>query len=291
VHDTLRGQLAVQSSALDDMVLLRSDGTPTYIFASVVDDHDAGITNVIRGDDHLTNSVRQSLIYNAMNWDLPVFTHIPMVCDTDRSKLSKRTGAQNISALRDAGYLPEAVLNAVLRTGWSCGDEEFVTVKRALELFELGGLNKSAACFDPAKLDHLNGLYIRQHPDLWSIVQSRLVGWSAEECKRAQALLEEVAKRSTTLNDVVKGLVYCKDDFKTDPSNISGLRDALDITDFNPAEIEVALRKFAVAHEIKMRDLAQSIRMAITGSHISPSIFMMLSALGKDLVLKRLGAK
>jgi glutamyl-tRNA synthetase len=288
VPDTLRGKVCVQCSALDDMVLLRSDGKPTYILASAVDDHDADITHVIRGDEHLTNSARQSLIYRAMGWTMPVLTHIPMVCDADGNKLSKRSGAQSIAGLRDAGYLPEAVLNAALRTGWARGDDEVVPVKRALEIFELGGLNKSAARFDGAKLDYLNAVYMRQHADLWSIVQPMLVGWSEHECRRARILLPEVAKRSSTLVEILGGLAYCRDDFCGGAGGMDGLCDALRSADFSAEGIEVALRRFATNSGIGMREVAQSIRVAITGSDVSPSLFFMLSALGRDLVLKRL---
>jgi glutamyl-tRNA synthetase len=165
VHDKVQGEVTVDCKQLDDMVLLRSDGTPTYMLAVVVDDHDMGVTQVIRGDDHFTNTFRQLMIYNAMGWDAPGFAHVPMILGADGAKLSKRHGALGVDAYRDMGYLPEAVLNYLLRLGWSHGDDETISIRQAIEWFTLDAVGKSPSRFDFVKLENLNGHYMREADD------------------------------------------------------------------------------------------------------------------------------
>jgi glutamyl-tRNA synthetase len=165
VNDKVQGTVTVKNSELDDMILLRSDGTPTYMLAVVVDDHDMGVTQVIRGDDHLTNTFRQLMIYNAMGWKAPDFAHIPLIHGADGAKLSKRHGALGVDAYRDMGYLPEAVRNYLLRLGWSHGDDEIISTEQAIEWFDLDAAGKSPSRFDFTKLENLNGHYLREADD------------------------------------------------------------------------------------------------------------------------------
>jgi glutamyl-tRNA synthetase len=166
IEDAVQGRVVVKNAELDDMILLRSDGTPTYMLAVVVDDHDMGVTHVIRGDDHLNNAFRQLGIIKAMGWDEPVYAHIPLIHGADGAKLSKRHGAMGVDAYRDElGMLPEAVCNYLLRLGWGHGDEEIVSRERAIELFDLAGVGRSPSRFDLKKLENLNGHYIREADD------------------------------------------------------------------------------------------------------------------------------
>src|SRR3954469_12923509 len=174
--DHVQGEVRVQNAQLDDMVLLRADGTPTYMLSVVVDDHDMNVTHVIRGDDHLTNNFRQVQIYRAMGWDLPEFAHIPLIHGADGAKLSKRHGALGVDAYRDMGYLPEALRNYLLRLGWGHGDDEIISTEQAIEWFDLDGIGRSPAQFDFAKLDSINAHYIREADDarLLALVAERL---------------------------------------------------------------------------------------------------------------------
>src|SRR5690606_32873346 len=165
VQDLVQGEVKVANEQLDDMVLLRGDGTPTYMLSVVVDDHDMDITHVVRGDDHLTNTFRQHQLYDAMGWAVPAFAHIPLIHGPDGAKLSKRHGALGVDAYRDMGYLPEALRNYLLRLGWGHGDDEIISTVQAIEWFDLGGVGRSPSRFDFAKLDNLNGHYIREADD------------------------------------------------------------------------------------------------------------------------------
>ncbi|MCL4161415.1 UNVERIFIED_CONTAM: hypothetical protein GTU68_063378, partial [Idotea baltica] len=162
ITDQVMGEISVDNKEMDDLIMLRSDGTPTYMLAVVVDDHDMGITNIIRGDDHLTNSFRQHQIYSAMGWAIPEFAHIPLIHDTEGKKLSKRKGALGIFEYREKGYLPEAVCNHLLRLGWSHGDDEIIPMDKAIEWFSLDGIGKSPSRFDLEKLNHINKHYMQQ---------------------------------------------------------------------------------------------------------------------------------
>lgn len=298
VEDAVRGTVSVDTSTLDDMVLLRSDGTPTYVLACVVDDYDAEVTHIIRGDEHLTNAFRQSMICQALGWVTPKFAHIPLVCDTAGNKLSKRVNSQNIAHLRSDGYLPEAILNAILRTGWSCGNNEIIPVASALKMFDLDGINKAAARLDPKKLIHLNGYYIRSMPaqDLWEQhIKPRLLDWSSQDKQRALALLEETAKRHSTVGEIVDALKYCQQSFvievsELDPAPMKKIHDVLqNCADFSKATLEPALREFASINNLHFgRQVASPLRIAVTGSNTSPCLFHVLSSLGKELVLARI---
>ena len=177
----VQGTVTWKNETLDDLILLRSDGTPTYMLAVVVDDHDMGVTHVIRGDDHLTNAARQTLIYRAMDWDVPVFAHIPLIHGADGAKLSKRHGALGVEAYRDMGYLPEAMRNYLARLGWSHGNDEFFTTEQAIAWFDLSHLGKAPARFDFAKLENLSGQHIRATDDAALLGGDRSLSCSAKE--------------------------------------------------------------------------------------------------------------
>ncbi len=209
----MQGRVVFRNEVLDDLVLLRSDGTPTYMLAVVVDDHDMGVTHIIRGDDHLTNAARQTLIYQALGWDVPKMAHIPLIHGADGAKLSKRHGALGVDAYRAMGYLPEAVLNYLARLGWSHGDDEIFSLEDAQSWFEISDVNKGAARFDFAKLEHLNANYIRASSDehlvkaiidlLPHIPEGPAVAAKLDETRKAQLLasmagLKERARTSSS---------------------------------------------------------------------------------------------
>ena len=208
IADLVQGNVTVDNRQLDDMVMLRSDGTPTYMLSVVVDDHDMGISHVIRGDDHLNNAARQMQIFRAMDWPVPAFAHIPLIHGPDGAKLSKRHGAMGVEAYRDQGYLPEAVRNYLLRLGWGHGDAEIVPTARAIELFDLDGVGRGPARFDKVKLDSLNGHYIRQSDDarLVELIVPRLgAALGAPERGRLAAAMPGLKDRAKTLAELAEG--------------------------------------------------------------------------------------
>jgi glutamyl-tRNA synthetase len=310
VEDLVQGTVRVANAELDDMIILRSDGTPTYNHSVVVDDHDMDITHVIRGDDHLTNTFRQVPIYHAMGWELPRFAHIPLIHGADGAKLSKRHGAVSVLEFREQGYLPEALCNYLLRLGWGHGDVEVLDRDEAIRLFDLDGVGRAPSRMDYAKLSNLNGIYIRQADDdrLTREVIERLahrtdVVLGGAAAGRIRALMPELKQRAKTLvglSDAAAFLVRPlplpmepKAAAVLTPEGKAILRevaDALARTDFTPASIDVALREFAGATGRKLGQVAQPLRAALTGSTASPGIDATLAALGKDEALARLRA-
>ena len=310
VEDLVQGTVRVANAELDDMIILRSDGTPTYNHSVVVDDHDMDITHVIRGDDHLTNTFRQVPIYHAMGWELPRFAHIPLIHGADGAKLSKRHGAVSVLEFREQGYLPEALCNYLLRLGWGHGDVEVLDRDEAIRLFDLDGVGRAPSRMDYAKLSNLNGIYIRQADDdrLTREVIERLahrtdVVLGGAAAARIRALMPELKQRAKTLvglSDAAAFLVRPlplpmepKAAAVLTPEGKAILRevaDALARTDFTPASIDVALREFAGATGRKLGQVAQPLRAALTGSTASPGIDATLAALGKDEALARLRA-
>jgi glutamyl-tRNA synthetase len=310
VEDLVQGTVRVANAELDDMIILRSDGTPTYNHSVVVDDHDMDITHVIRGDDHLTNTFRQVPIYLAMGWELPRFAHIPLIHGADGAKLSKRHGAVSVLEFREQGYLPEALCNYLLRLGWGHGDVEVLDRDEAIRLFDLDGVGRAPSRMDYAKLSNLNGIYIRQTDDdrLTREVIERLahrtdVVLGGTATTRIRALMPELKQRAKTLvglSDAAAFLVRPlplpmepKAAAVLTPEGKTILRevaDALARTDFTPSSIDVALREFAGATGRKLGQVAQPLRAALTGSTASPGIDATLAALGKDEALARLRA-
>ena len=310
LEDLVQGTVRVANSELDDMIILRSDGSPMYNHSVVVDDHDMAITHVIRGDDHLTNTFRQIQVYRAMGWDLPRFAHIPLIHGADGAKLSKRHGAQFALEFRDLGFLPEALCNYLLRLGWSHGDMEVVGREEAIRLFDIVDVNRGASRMDYAKLTNLNGIYIRQADDdrLTQDVMARLAGRDdlalGDAAKaRIQALMPALKERAKTLVDLAGSAAFLARTvpLPMEPKAAAALNDeartmlgrvaaALAETDFSVPAIDGALRAFAERSGLKLGQVAQPLRAALTGSTVSPGIDATLAALGRDEALARIAS-
>lgn len=311
IQDLVQGDVRVANVEMDDMIILRADGTPVYQLAVVVDDHDMAITHVIRGDDHLTNSFRQAMIYRAMGWDLPKFAHLPLIHGPDGAKLSKRHGAQSVVEFRDMGYLPEALNNYLLRLGWGHGDAEILSRDEQIHLFDLDGVGRSPSRMDYAKLSHLNGVWLRQADDarLTDDVLQRLAGRegvTVDDTLRARILtlmpgLKERAKTLVELADSAaflgrhvplafdtKAEKLLTDDARAMLGKLA--RDLAVLAEFDAPAIDAALRHFAENHGHKLGQVAQPLRAAMTGGATSPGIDATLAALGRDEVMARLGA-
>jgi glutamyl-tRNA synthetase len=311
IDDLVQGTVTVANDRLDDMILLRADGTPTYMLSVVVDDHDMGVTHVIRGDDHLTNAFRQSQIFAALGWDIPRFAHIPLIHGPDGAKLSKRHGALGIDAYRDMGYLPEALRNYLLRLGWSHGDEEIIETAQAIEWFDLDAVGRSASRIDFAKLENLNGHYIRETSNealldlVRPFLESRIETILSDPAKtRLIAGFEGLKSRANTLIELAESALFyvseaplpmtdkaaklLTDEAKVILSKLSAaLRDG---TDWSETDLESRLRAFADKEELKFGKVAQPLRAALTGSTTSPGIFEVMAVLGRNEVLSRLSA-
>jgi glutamyl-tRNA synthetase len=308
VDDLVQGTVRVANTELDDMIILRSDGSPTYLHAVVVDDHDMGITHVIRGDDHLTNTFRQIQIFQACGWDLPKFGHIPLIHGADGAKLSKRHGAVSVLEFREQGFLPEALCNYLLRLGWGHGDAEFLTRDQQIALFTIEGVGRAASRMDYAKLTHLNGQWLRGADDarLTADVVARLpaqCGVTADEAAAARilTLMPGLKERAKTLVDLTASAAFLA---RTMPlpfePKATALLDAdaaamlgrlaavLAAADFNIAALDAVLRAFAEAEGKKLGQVAQPLRAALTGSTMSPGIDATLAALGRQESLARL---
>jgi glutamyl-tRNA synthetase len=305
VHDQVQGEVRVGNEQLDDMVLLRSDGTPTYMHSVVVDDHDMGITHVIRGDDHLTNTFRQLQIYQAMGWEPPRFAHIPLIHGPDGAKLSKRHGALGVEAYRDMGYLPEALRNYLLRLGWGHGDDEIISTEQAIEWFDLDGVGRAPSRFDFAKLDNLNGHYLRQADDarLAREVAARLgVARDAAIEQRLVAGMPGLKARAKTLKELADNAKFytlkrplalddkARSQLTADATQVlKDLRNVLAAAQsWSGADLEAAARAFAEAKGVKLGHIAQPLRAALTGATTSPPIFEVMQVLGREETLGRI---
>lgn len=311
INDLVQGEVRVANVELDDMVLLRADGTPTYMLAVVVDDYDMGVTHVIRGDDHLNNTFRQIQVFNAMGWALPAFAHIPLIHGADGAKLSKRHGALGVDAYRDMGLLPAAIRNYLLRLGWSHGDLEIVSTEDAIKLFDLEGVGRSASRFDMAKLENTNAHYMREsEPEslikaISPMIEAKIDrSLSSIETARLNTGMASLQQRTKTLLDLaVSAEIYLNGaPFSQSPKAAkvlagadaaAGLTAALNalssIPDsaWNEERIEAALRAGAEAVDLKLGKLAQPLRAALTGSDASPSLFEVAAVLGRDETLRR----
>ena len=311
VDDLVQGEVRVANAELDDMIILRADGTPTYLHAVVVDDHDMAITHVIRGDDHLTNSFRQSQIYAAMGWERPRFAHLPLIHGPDGAKLSKRHGAQSVVEFRELGFLPEALCNYLLRLGWGHGDAEILSRAEQIALFDLDGVGRSAARMDYVKLTQVNGVWLRQADDarLTQDVLRRLRGRDGlvlDERAEARilALMPGLKERAKTLVDLADSAAFLaasvplrlepKAEALLGEANRAMLRDLAaefaPIEPFGPDEIDAALRRFTERRGVKLGQVAQPLRAALTGTTMSPGIDATAATLGRDEVLARIGA-
>ncbi|MDP2410575.1 MAG: glutamate--tRNA ligase [Pseudolabrys sp.] len=314
IEDQVQGRVAWQNADLDDLVLLRSDGNPTYMLAVVVDDHDMGVTHIIRGDDHLTNGARQTHIYEALGWDVPVMAHIPLIHGPDGSKLSKRHGALGVDAYRAMGYLPAAVRNYLVRLGWAHGDQETFSTAEMIAAFDLPAIGRSPARFDFAKLESLNGHYMRASADadliaaleqllphiaggqelaekLTPELRGKLLAAMPGLKERAKTLIELFeasrflwASRPLDINAAAK-LVLTQDA----KAVIAALLPALEgVADWSAANAEGVVRAFAEQTGHKLGAVAQPLRAALTGRTTSPPIFDVLAVLGRDESLARL---
>ncbi len=306
VRDHVQGDVTVQNEQLDDFILLRSDGTPTYMLSVVVDDHDMGVTHVIRGDDHLNNTFRQNIIYDSMGWDRPEYAHLPMILGPDGSKMSKRHGAASVEEYREMGYLPEAMRNYLLRLGWSHGNDEIISTQQAVEWFNLEHVQQSAARFDFAKLESLNAHYINEAPaerlieaaaaffsvPLDDTARARITAGIGELKSRSKTLLqfaEEAAFYAKTLpldfDEKAQGLI-------ADKEALAALGEALaSLPDFTGDSVQDCCKEIAGRlYEGKLGKVAMPLRAAVTGRGASVSIFEACAILGRDEVIARLKA-
>ncbi|AUG53032.1 glutamate--tRNA ligase [Thalassospira marina] len=311
INDQVQGEVRVANDQLDDYIILRADGTPTYMLSVVVDDHDMGITHVIRGDDHLTNAFRQKALYDAMGWDVPTFAHIPLIHGPDGAKLSKRHGALGVEAYRDEmGFLPEAINNYLLRLGWGHGDDEVISTDQAIEWFDIADVGKGASRFDFAKLTNLNGIYIRQADDarLAELIAPAIaaeIGLSNLDAVQKETLikgmsgLKERAKILTELAQsatfyVTNGVLSFNDKAQALIDGApAGLFAALanelaGLDTWQEEAIEAVVKQLAESKDLKLGKVAQPLRAALTGSNSSPGIFEVMHVLGKPETLNRL---
>ncbi|MFK5996478.1 MAG: glutamate--tRNA ligase [Rhodobacterales bacterium] len=309
IHDEVQGDVRWKNSSFDDMILLRSDATPTYMLAVVVDDHDMGVTHIIRGDDHLINAGRQSLIYRAMGWDIPVFAHIPLIFGPDGKKLSKRHGATGAQEYRAMGYMAAAMRNYLARLGWSHGDDELFTTEQALEWFDLKDINKAPSRFDFKKLDNVGKHHIETAPD--AVLLDSLNDYIASqdrdplsdaELAKLQAVLPIVRERSKKLPELLEKAHFMLGarPFEPDENGVkllhsvsNGILNGLtlqlaDVTIWDKEALETLFRNFAENHGLGLGKIAQPMKVVLSGTTKSPSIFDMMVAIGKDETLARL---
>ena len=309
ITDAVQGEVSVQNSEIDDFILLRSDGTPTYMLAVVVDDHDMGVTHLIRGDDHLNNAFRQLAMIRAMDWKEPVYAHIPLIHGNDGAKLSKRHGALGVDAYRDMGIMADAMFNYLLRLGWGHGDDEIISRAQAIEWFDLSGVGKSPSRFDAKKLQNLNGQYIRDADD--NALVELTVPWIEKELGIILSLAQRelLAKAMPVLKSRAKNLIELASNslflYKNRPLDLDEkaqvLLDAdarqllasihsalIDLDDWTIEATEEKVKAIAEAAELGLGKLAQPMRAALTGSTSSPGIFDVLILLGKKESLNRL---
>ena len=313
IDDKVQGRVTFQNENLDDLVLLRSDGNPTYMLAVVVDDHDMGVTQIIRGDDHLTNAARQSQIYDAFGWTVPGMAHIPLIHGPDGAKLSKRHGALGVDAYRALGYLPAALRNYLVRLGWSQGDKEFFTTEELIASFDLAHVGRSAARFDFAKLENINGHYMRATPDadLMAALETALphmdggaeIAAQLDAAMRAKLMraMPGLKERAKTLVDLLDGARFLfarrpltmddkareiLDKGRTHVGPLTQVLSGLD--DWSPVAAERAVRAYSERAGLKLGQAAQPLRAALTGRATSPGIFDVLDVLGREESLGRL---
>jgi len=306
VEDLLRGTVTFDAGEVDDFIILKRDGFPTYNFAVVVDDATMNITHIIRGDDHLINTPRQVLIYNALSYDIPKMAHVSMILGADGKRLSKRQGATSVAAYKEMGYLPEAVINFLVRLGWSYGDQEIFSKSELIEKFTLKSVGKSAAAFNEEKLEWLNSWYIKNDPPekIAELVLPLLneKGLDVEVDEKLVKIIMELRQRAKTLLDITKSIDYFyseKIEFDENAKNkfltveikpvlediTSGLGN---LSDFNMDEMHKVFDRVMEEKELKLGKIAQPVRVALTGGTVSPGIFEVMDILGKDEVLQRL---
>ena len=305
VKDLLQGEVTVQNSHLDDMIIVRSDGTPTYMLAVVVDDHDMGITHIIRGDDHLSNASRQQLIYVAMGWDIPEMVHIPLIHGQDGAKLSKRHGALGAESYKEMGYLPEALNNYLLRLGWAHGDDEIISREQAIEWFGIEGLGKSPSRLDFDKMKHMNSQYLRNTDNtiLAAMILDHYKGELSDASQAAISSAIEVMKpRAELVTDLyelakmfmVDTPLFISDEARQiisecDPALKAQVIESLEkLEQFDKDNIQAALKEVAKSNDLKLGGLMKYIRAYVAGQTASPSVFEMMAIFGKEETISRL---
>ena len=305
INDLAQGHVEVLATQLDDMVILRSDGSPVYMLAVVVDDHDMGITHIIRGDDHLNNAFRQKMVYEALGWDVPSFAHIPLIHGADGAKLSKRHGALGVDSYRDEGFLPEAMANYLMRLGWSHGDEEYFTMAQAIEWFDINKVGKAPSRFDTDKLKSVNHHHMRQAP-AEGLISAILANYdeaklSTNAHDRLNSLLPLLTDRAQTLTELVQGQDYIVYDgapevqedarpFLTDETCaiLTKFADALPEVVRDLDHLKEVMSAFLEAEGLKMKHIGLPLRAALTGTKGSPSITDIIVALGTKEVANRI---
>ncbi len=318
IDDAVQGKVEFPAEAMDDLVIARADGTPTYNLAVVVDDHDMGVTHIIRGVDHLTNAARQAMIYEALGWRPPAWAHIPLIHGPDGAKLSKRHGALGVEAYRAMGYLPEAMRNYLARLGWSHGDEEIFSTEQLIEWFDLDAIGKSAARFDFAKLESVNGWWMRHlddetllarftdflpHAQEKELAQAAAAALETEEGRRRFLLsLPGLKERAKTLHELLElsGYLFAVRPLSLAPKaekilrtggreTLAELLPALEgLSAWEEPALEETIKAFAQDHGLKLGKVAQPLRAALTGSSVSPGIFEVLAVLGREESLGRI---
>jgi glutamyl-tRNA synthetase len=305
VHDLLRGEVAYENGQLDDLVVLRTDGSPTYNFVVVVDDATMGITHVLRGDDHLNNTPKQILLYEALGYPLPRFGHFPLIHGMEGGKLSKRQDDVSLTAYRDRGFLPEAMINYLVRLGWGHGDQEIFSVEGLQKIFSLESVGKSPSRFDPEKLLHLNAHYIKTaDPERLAVLLVPFLKRRGIEAEPSSWLAKAVTtfqERSRTLEEMAEASEYYFRRKDPDPKTAEKFltretgsllgeiaRELAGLPDFTPAAMEPVLLRAAEKRGVKLGKVAQPVRVALTGGTVSPGIFEVMDVLGRDEVIRRL---
>lgn len=312
ISDRVQGMVTFKAENLDDLIILRSDGTPTYMLSVVVDDHDMGVTHIIRGDDHLTNAARQIVIYNALGWEVPEMAHVPLIHGPDGAKLSKRHGAVGVDAYRRMGYLPAALRNYLARLGWSHGDDEIFSTEQLIEWFDLTHMNKGAARFDFSKLENLNGHYIREADpeELLTIMTATAeeLEWAADvaglkgHAATIRKALPELQPRAKTVLELIElaRFVYAQRPLEVEDkaqkhltsetqAHIAEITERLlGINDWRADALSEVVRAYAEEKEVKLGKIAQPLRVALTGRTVSPGIFEVMELIGREESLARL---
>ena len=312
IADLVQGEVTVANEQLDDFILLRADGTPTYMLSVVVDDHDMGVTHIIRGDDHLNNAFRQYYLFDAMGWDIPAFAHIPLIHGADGQKLSKRHGALGVESYRDMGYLPEAMRNYLLRLGWSHGDDEIIPTEKAIEWFDVNAIGRSPARFDLAKLESVNAHYMQASDnarlvDLLVPFLERQTGAGVDAAGRTRLLagMDGLKPRAKSLVELAANAAFyvsrpqhplqnakaAKMLGDGAPEILSGALPLLEgSTAWTAGALESAVRGYAEENALGLGKIAQPLRASLTGSNASPGIFEIMEVLGKEETIARIRA-
>ena len=306
IDDLVQGRIASANDQFDDLILLRSDGTPTYMLSVVVDDHDMAVTHIIRGDDHMTNAARQAQIYAALGWDVPQFAHIPLIHGPDGAKLSKRHGALGVEAYRDMGYLPEAMRNYLARLGWSHGDDEVFSTEQLIEWFGLEAIGKSPARFDTEKLDNLNAQHLNIAGDAALVAETVALNPALTNFEvQLSAAMPLLKARATRLPDIAADAAFLAAqrpiavdeklqkhlNEETQP-HLQALAARLEaLENWTSGDIETMIKAYMDENELKMGKLAPAFRASLVGNSQSPGIFDVLALLGKNEALQRLNDK